>query len=76
MKRVWLAFGLACVACCLPLIIPFLAAAGLTGAGAYVAGLNWAEIACLAVIGGAFVAIAILVLRRRRADGPSCEVRE
>lgn len=76
MKRVWLALGLACLACCLPLIIPFLGVAGFATVGGWAAGLNWAEIACLSVIAGAIVTAAILFSRRRRATDPACDVRE
>lgn len=74
MKRVWLALGLACLACCLPLIIPFMGAAGLTGLGGWAAGLNWTEIACLALFAGAIAAAALFVTRRRKSHGPACDV--
>lgn len=76
MKRVWLTLGLACLACCLPLIIPFMGAAGLTGLGGWAAGSNWAEIACLALIAGAIAATALFVVRRRNTRGPACDVRD
>lgn len=76
MKRVWLALGLACLACCLPLIIPLLGAAGFAGLGAWARGLNWAEIACLTLIAGAATAAALFIFSRRRASGPACNVRD
>jgi hypothetical protein len=76
MKRMWLALGLACLACCLPLIIPFLGVAGLAGLGAWTGGLNWAEIACSAAIAGAVVVAVLFVVRRRRASGPACDIRK
>lgn len=76
MKRVWLALGLACLACCLPLIVPFFGVAAFAGFGGWATGLNWAEIACLALIAGAIATAAIFMLRRRKANGPACDVRE
>jgi hypothetical protein len=76
MKRVWWALGLACLACCLPLIIPFLGVAGLAGLGGWATGLSWAEIACVALIAGAVAGAAIFMRRRRKANGPACDVRE
>lgn len=76
MKRIWLAFGLACLVCCLPLILPFIGVAGLTGLSAWAGGLPWPEIACLALFAGLLVAgIIFVVRRRRRASGPACDVR-
>jgi hypothetical protein len=60
----------------LPLIIPFLGVAGVAGLGGWAGGLNWTEIACVAVLAGAVLAAVIFWLRRRRADGAQCEVRE
>jgi hypothetical protein len=76
MKRVWLALGFACLACCLPLILPFLGVAGFAGLGGWAAGLNWAEIACVALVAGAIAGAAIFILRRRKTNGPACDVRE
>lgn len=75
MNRFWL-LGLACLVCCLPLIVPFLGAAGLTGAGAWLGGLGWAEIACLALLVGAIAVAGLVFLRRRRASGPYCDVKD
>lgn len=76
MKRIWLVLGVACLACCLPLIIPFLGIAGFAGLGGWVSGLNWAEIACLALIAAAVATAILFARRRRKADGPACDVRE
>jgi hypothetical protein len=76
MKRVWLALGLACLVCCLPLFVPFLGTAAFAGLGAWAGGLNGAEIACLALIAAGVAAAAIFWLRRRRAAGPACQVRD
>lgn len=77
MKRFWLLLGLGCLACCLPLIVPFIGAAGLAGVGGWASGLSWPEVACLAAIVAATVVGIIVVLRRRRAaTAPSCDVRE
>lgn len=76
MKRVCLALSLACLACCLPLIIPFLGVAGFAGLGGWATGLNWVEIACVALIAGAIAGAAIFMLRRRKANGPACDVGE
>lgn len=68
MKRFWLVLGLGCVACCLPLIVPFLGAAGLAGVGGWASGLNWLEVVCLAgVVAVTAVGIIVLVRRRRPA---------
>lgn len=76
MKNLWLAFGLACLICCLPLLVPFLGIAGLAGLSAWAGGLPWPEIACLAFLAGMLVVGVILVVRRRRqASGPTCDVR-
>ncbi len=62
--------GLACAACCAPLLLPLFAGAGLAGlAGAGVSGLSgasWGEIACVAVL-AALSATAVLLLLRARA---------
>jgi len=76
MKRVWIALGLACVACCLPLIIPFLGIAGVAGLGGWATGMNWAEIACQALIAGAIGAVAVIFLKRREARRPGSEASE
>lgn len=76
MKRIWLGLGLACLACCLPLVLPFLGIAGLAGLGAWAGGLNWAEIACLAVIVGAIGVAVLYIARQRRTNGPACDGRE
>jgi len=76
MKRVWLALGLACLACCLPLIVPFLGVAGFAGLGGWATGLNWAEVACLALIAGAIATAAVFFLRRRKANRPTSNARE
>lgn len=76
-KRVFLGFGLACLACCIPLFLPLLGAGGIAGAGGWLAGLGWSEIACVAVIAAAVAAGLVLVIRRRRkAQAPYCDVRE
>lgn len=76
MKRIWLALGLACLACCLPLILPFVGVAGLTGLGAWAGGLGWSEIACLAGIAGAIAVAVLFAVRRRGTSGPACDMRE
>lgn len=75
MNRFWL-LGLACLVCCLPLIVPFLGGAGLAGIGAWAGGLDWVEIVCLAVVAGAIAAAAVFMLRRRRTGAPHCDVKE
>lgn len=75
MKRIWIALGLACLACCLPFVLPLLAGAGL-GVGAWSLGLDWAEIACLALIAAAAALAALVVMRRRKTDGPACDVKD
>lgn len=74
----WAALGLACVACCLPLLTPFLGAAGLAGGTAWLSGRNWAEIVCVSLIVGAAGALGLVAWRRarRRTDGPHCEVKD
>lgn len=76
MKRVWFALGLACLACCLPLIVPLLGGAGFVGFGAWAGGVNWTEVACLALIAGIVVTVGFFILRKNRADGPACDVRD
>jgi hypothetical protein len=72
--------GIACVACCAPLIAPAvgaaLASAGLAGLGAGLFGVSWPQLICIGVVAGgvAFVAWRFLAARRRQAAAPSCEV--
>lgn len=75
MKRIWLALGLACLACCLPLIVPMLAGAGI-GLGAWSVGLGWTEIACLALIAAAVAIATLVIVRRRGTDGPTCDMKD
>lgn len=73
MKPVWL-IGLACLACCLPLVGAFFGAAGSAGIGGLLGGLDWEEIACIAPLFGA--AAAIWLLRRRRGSARHCDVKD
>ncbi len=79
-KRVMFRLALGCLACCLPLLAPILGVGGVGGVvsvGGWLGGLDWTTIACVGLI--AAVAAGMLVFavrRRRRADGPSCDVRE
>ncbi len=75
MNRAWL-LGLACLLCCLPLIAPVFAAAGLTGLGGWLGGLDMTEIACIALIIGALAGASIFHLRRRRLRQPYCDVKD
>lgn len=76
-KRVVLGFGLACLACCIPLLLPLVGAGGIAGGGGWLAGLGWSEIVCVGLIAAAVVAGLVLVIRRRRkAQAPYCDVRE
>lgn len=76
-KRVILGFGLACLACCVPLLLPVLGAGGVAGAAGWLAGLDWAEIACLGLVAVAAAGLlALLMRRRRKAEGPFCDVKE
>lgn len=76
MKRMWFALGLACLLCCLPLLIPFVGVAGLAGISVWATGLPWPEVACLAAFAGMLVVgIIFAVRRRRRVSGPTCDVR-
>lgn len=77
-KRVILGLGLACLACCMPLLLPGLAASGLAGGGGWLVGLDWAEITCLAVVAAVVAAMLVLAARRhrRKADGSYCDVGE
>lgn len=77
MKRFWLIAGLGCVACCLPLIVPLMGAAGLAGFGGWASGLSLPEVACLAgIVAVTVVGITFLLRRKRTATGPSCDVRD
>jgi membrane protein implicated in regulation of membrane protease activity len=77
-KRVIFGFGLACLACCIPLLLPVLGAGAVAGAAGWLAGLDWAELACLGLAAAVAAAILVLVMRRgrRKADGPYCDLRE
>lgn len=61
------ALGVACAACCAPLLLPLLAGAGsavLVGATASgVLGASWGEIACTAILAALAVGIAVLAIR-------------
>lgn len=77
MKRFSLLLGLGCLACCLPLIVPFLGAVGLAGLGGWASGLSWPEVACLAaIVAVAVVGIIVMLRRRRTIAAPSCDVRD
>lgn len=76
-KRVIFGVGLACLACCAPLLAPMLAAGGVFGAGGWLGGLDWAEIACLVLVAALAAGAVVIVIRRhRRAEAPYCEVKE
>lgn len=75
-KRVILGFGLACVACCAPLLLPLLGIGGVASLGGWLSGLGWAEVICLGLIAGAGLVALALRRRRQKADGPYCDVRE
>ncbi len=75
-KRVILGFGLACLACCIPLLMPVLGVGGLASAGGWLAGLDWAEVACLGLIAALAVGLFALRRRRQKTDGPYCDVRD
>lgn len=76
--RAWLLIGAGCAACCAPLLIPLLGAAGLGGIGAaltaWAGGLGVREVICIGVIAALIVGATIWLLRRRRQTAPSCEV--
>lgn len=40
-RKLMVGLGIACVACCAPLIVPLLGAAGLGGLSGRLAGLDW-----------------------------------
>ncbi|MBL8550966.1 MAG: hypothetical protein JNJ73_13350 [Hyphomonadaceae bacterium] len=77
-RKLAVGLGLACVACCAPLIVPLLGAASLSGLGGRLAGLDWLEVLCAAVLAAALAGIIVLVVRQRRAraNGPYCDVKE
>ncbi|OYX46912.1 MAG: hypothetical protein B7Y90_14340 [Alphaproteobacteria bacterium 32-64-14] len=72
--------GVACAACCAPLLLPLVAGAGGAGlAGATASGFlgaSWGEIACIAVLAALVAGAAVLVLRagarRKRAAECAC----
>lgn len=88
MKLRWslLGVGVACAACCIPLVLPLLAGAGLLTAGAagsaVLFGLTLEQILCYGAPAGALMAALGLLWRRRRAAAkadacgcaPSCSV--
>jgi hypothetical protein len=77
-RKLMVGLGIACVACCAPLIVPLLGAAGLGGLSGRLAGLDWLEVLCAAVVAAALAGVVIFVVRRRRAkaSGPFCDVKE
>jgi len=80
MKRLgWLAVGVACAACCAPLLPPLLAAVGLGGLGGalagWVGGLGVSELICLAGFAALGAGAVVWLLRRRRSEkAVSCEI--
>jgi hypothetical protein len=76
-KRVILGFGFACLACCVPLLLPMLGAGGIAGAGGWLVRLGWSEVVCVGLIAAVTAAVLVLVTRRRRkAEAPYCDVKE
>lgn len=77
-KRVMAGLGLACLACCMPLIVPMLGAAGMVSASGWLGGLTWSEIACIGLVAAMAAGALVFVLRRRRrkVDGPYCDGKE
>lgn len=72
--------GVACAACCAPLLLPLIAGAGGAGlAGATASGFlgaSWGEIACIAIFTALGVGTVVLALRagarRKRAAECAC----
>lgn len=72
--------GVACAACCAPLVLPLIAGAGGAGlAGATASGFlgaSWGEIACIAILAALAVGTVVLALRagarRKRAVECAC----
>ena len=74
----------ACAACCVPLLLPlFATVGGASAAGALTGGMfgkTWAEIACLAAVGGLVAASAFMLWRtwskrkRPAANDCACEL--
>ncbi len=77
-RKLAVGLGIACLACCAPLLVPLLGAAGLGGLGGRLAGLDWLEVLCAATLTAALVGVVIFLVRRRRAkaSGPYCDVKE
>ena len=72
-----LAIGAACAACCVPLLIPMLAGAGLGAAtatgGALLFGLTLDQLLCFGLPAGILVAlVAVWWLKRPRAERADC----
>ncbi len=68
---VWLGFGVACAACCAPLLLPVFVGAGAAGAGVFAGGRLLGLPIDAVVCGAIFVAIAagfgLWFVRQRRA---------
>lgn len=72
--------GVACAACCAPLLLPLIAGAGGAGlAGAAASGFldaSWGEIACIAILAALAFGTVVLALRagarRKRAAECAC----
>jgi hypothetical protein len=69
--------GVACAACCAPLLLLMIAGAGLAGATASgFLGASWGEIACIAIFTALGVGTVVLALRagarRKRAAECAC----
>lgn len=77
-RKLAVGLGLACLACCAPLLIPLLGAAGLGGLGGLLAGMDWLEVLCAATLAAALAGVVFFLVRRRRAKAsdPYCEVKE
>lgn len=76
MKLRWplLAMGAACAACCIPLLLPFLAGAGLVGASGLLFGVTLDQLLCVglpAVV--AFSLLFVWLRRRARTKAADCE---
>ncbi len=79
-----LLIGAACAVCCAPLLAPLLGFVGVAGFGAagagWIGGLELAEVACVALITALASVVVVWALqwraavRKRRAEGASCEV--
>lgn len=77
-RKIAVGLGIACLACCAPLLVPLLGVAGLGGLGGWLAGMNWLEALCAATVIAAAAGLTVLAVRRyrARASGPHCAVKE